>query len=175
MLYLKEVTSKDTDLLTIINKLYERSFPINERKDLKYLLMPNQSIGEILALMDDEEFIGFMCLLNVHHIAHIIYFSIEEIDRNEGYGSKFLELLHELKPNDLIIADLEVPTPTALNNSQRLIRREFYMRNGFKKSEVSYMWHNDSYEILCFNGMLTNAIWEDFWNTIECVNKDLSY
>ncbi len=175
MLYLKRIHEEDIALLETINSLYEHSFPANERKDLKYLLMPNQDIGEIIALMDDDDFIGFMCLLNANHIAHIIYFSIKEADRDEGYGSKFIALLKEHKKHDVIIADLEVPTPTAPNNEQRIIRRKFYERNGFIPTEVTYRWHQDSYEILSLNGTINEKEWDAFWESIGKVSKQLFY
>ena len=59
-----------------VNWLYEDSFPINERKDLRFLLSENQDIGEIYVVEEENQFIGFVCVLFTIEIAHIIYFSV---------------------------------------------------------------------------------------------------
>ena len=41
-----------------VNQLYEDSFPINERKDLRFLLSENQDIGEIYVVEENNQFIG---------------------------------------------------------------------------------------------------------------------
>lgn len=168
------LNKKDKDKLDEINKLYEQSFPSNERKDLSFLLKENQNIGEIYYFTEDT-FIGFACLLNCNNICHIIYFVTKETLRNQGYGSKIVRMICEMKSGNRVIVDIEKETDEAFNNEQRNSRKQFYIRNGFKETEVQYRWHEDEYEILSFGGNVTRLEFRQFWDDIRQVDPDLLY
>ncbi len=92
-----KIQSENDPVFQKILSLYNESFPENERKELRYLLKPNQSIGSIFALFENEEFIGFLCILDVFDLSHIIYLSIMQDKRNKGLGAKALTISVRLK------------------------------------------------------------------------------
>ena len=111
-----------------VNRLYKDSFPINERKDLRFLLSENQDIGEIYVVEEENQFIGFVCILFTIEIAHIIYFSVLPELRNKGYGTNILKLICEMKKGYRVIVDIEKPNIDSNNYEQRVQRKNFYLR-----------------------------------------------
>lgn len=146
MITIQQVTKQNKDL-NIIKELYIASFPENERRPFDELLDNPMVCNDFLAFYNEEQFIGFACLLSYLDLAHILYFAVDTHLRSNGYGSKALDAMHEFKKDMRIIADLEKERVGADNNEQRRKRRSFYLRNGYKPSEVSYRWHEDEYEM----------------------------
>ena len=173
MLTLKPVTNHSRDLARIV-KLYEQSFPANERRPLDALLQDSTGSSDFLAFYRGDTFIGFACLLTWQDLSHILYFAIDAAQRGKGYGSEALALLRTLKPNHRILADLEADDPSAPNDEQRKKRRQFYLRNGYAASEVRYRWRQESYEILVHGGTVTPPEFEAFWQHFEETNSALA-
>ncbi len=166
MLEFRKVTAASEEL-PALSGLYERAFPENERRPLMPLVEGLKSRSEVISLWCEEEFCGFLILLTYRDIAHIIYFATEEAVRGRGIGTKALKLLSETKKNYRIIADLEAEHPEAPNNEQRRLRREFYFRNGYSVSPVSYKWQGDYYEILIHGGSITDEEFWEFWDSFK--------
>ena len=160
MIEAKLLNSHSQDIDTVF-KLYEYSFPENERMDKKFLLRDDIEEKEILAFYEDNVFFGFCMLLSYKNITHILYFATIPSIRNKGYGSKILEYLQSFKPNNSILADIEKPN---IDNDQRTRRKEFYLRNSFKESNVEYTWQDEAYEIVYVGKELNNEIFWGFWN-----------
>lgn len=165
MLTIKKITP-DTENLAEIQRLYEQSFPKNERRPFQHVFTMPQESMEPLALYDGSVFCGFVCLLNGTTLSHIIYFAIEENLRNRGYGSMALQAIHAYKPNHRIIADLEFDTEKASNSEQRRKRKQFYLRNGYKETAIYYRWRKEDYEILSYGGQVTKEEFEIFWEQV---------
>lgn len=160
------VTENFQDLPQLID-LYKRAFPANERRSLIPLLKDRSEHSDFIAFYDGDTFCGFACLLIWKDIAHIIYFTIEDTLRNNGYGSKALQLMHKQRPNYRFIADLEAVVEDCPNYSQRLHRRQFYDKNGYQLTPVAYPWRGEDYIILAYNGTISNQEFSDFWKFFE--------
>ena len=171
----RKIQSADDELFKRILDLYRESFPENERKELKYLLKPDQSIGGIFALFEKKEFLGFLCTLDVSDISHIIYLSIKRDKRNQGFGAKAVNEFCAFKKGMRVIVDIEAETETAEDNPVRRKRKEFYLKNGFSETKVRYRWHGDDFEILSRGGGVTSKEFSAFWDEIERVDEDLLY
>lgn len=162
----EKVTKGHKDLARI-KALYGRAFPANERQPFKLLCDEKQGHIEMYAFYDDELFCGFAVLLNCNDISHIIYFSILEDLRNRGYGSQVLQSIHRLKSGLRVIVDIERVTETCDNPEQRVKRKQFYLWNGYKETEVKYRWRGDDYEILSYGGDLSDKEFGIFWDTLK--------
>lgn len=161
-LHMKKITEHSKDFHRTEN-LYVRAFPANERTPICGLMRHDGH--DFVGFYDkDKNFCGFASLLTYGDITHILYFAIDEPYREHGYGSEALKLMHTLYPKNRFIADLELDIPTAENESQRHLRRAFYLRNGYTPSEVRYTWQGEQYEILVSSGTITNAEFENFWD-----------
>lgn len=99
---------------------------------------------------------------------------MDESLRGNGYGSKALELLHQSKPNKKIMVDIEVPDEQAENAEQRRMRKKFYLRAGYEETPVKYEWRQENYEILSFGGHISEAEYDDFWDSFQKQLKEKS-
>jgi len=172
---LHSISGTDSPDFARVLALYERAFPENERKELRYLVKPNQFIGEILAIREGEVFVGFCAFLNLHDISHIIYFAIEEALRNQGLGGQALDLITERKKGQRILADLEDESAAAENSEQRRRRVQFYLRHGFAQTQVAYRWCGEDYRILAHGGDVTPAEFHGFWEELSEVDPEMLY
>lgn len=166
MLTMKRIFEEDEEIFAEIKTLYDSAFPKNERKEIKYLLEKGQDVGEVYAFFDGEKFVGFTCLLNYHSICHVIYFAVAENLRDEGYGTKIIKAVCEAKKRKRVLVDIEMEEDDAPNEAQRVKRKEFYLRNGFKDTEITYRWEGEDYEILSYGGNCTKGEFRAFWSGI---------
>lgn len=83
------VTSRSEDL-DKIRALYVDAFAENERSPFELLLDDSTHCSEVFAFYDGAVFLGFMSLLTIDDISHIIYFCIDKALRGHGYGGEAL-------------------------------------------------------------------------------------
>ena len=162
MLMMKLI-GKTPEELKKTKELYYRAFPKNERRSFPELVENRFGGTEVFCFYDEETFVGMACLLNSPTISHIIYLAVDESLRGHGYGSKALELLHCNKSGRKIMVDIEVPNENAENAEQRIMRKRFYLRAGYKETPVKYEWRQENYEILSFGGQISEEEYDCFW------------
>ena len=161
MLELKRIDENALEL-PALTALMERAFPANERMPMEVLLSRQGS--DMLAVLEDGIFRGFINLLTRMDICHILFFAMEEDCRGCGLGTRTLALVRELKPGLRIIADLEALDEGAPNAAQRLSRRRFYERCGYEDTGVNYHWRGERYVIVSQGGSLSDEEFWQFWN-----------
>lgn len=166
MLEIREITMDSPDFAEA-KRLYEDSFPANERRAFEPLVSDTTGHAETLGFYDGDVFVGFASLLLVDDIAHIIYFATEESLRGKGYGSSALSAMHERYADKRVIVDVEVERVGAENNEIRRRRRAFYLRNGYEPTKVRYNWRHDSYEILSHGGEVSGEEFGRFYRTLD--------
>lgn len=159
------ITEKSEDAEKI-KSLYKRAFPKNERKPFDAMLSNHSVSMEWLAFYDGGQFCGFACLLDSEGIAHILYLAIDDSIRNQGYGSAVLAAIHERRTGQRIIVDIEQESKKSSNNEQRLKRKIFYLRNGYKETKIKYRWKHEDYEILAYGGEVTEQEFDIFWKQV---------
>lgn len=147
-----------------VEALYNTAFPANELIEFS-LLMPGggRDGAELVAWLLDGAFCGFISLLTLGDITHILYFAMEEGLRGRGLGSEALRQVAEMKKGQRIIADLERAEDGAANADQRLRRQRFYQRCGYRDSGVGYTWRGESYNIYLHGPALTEPEFWAFW------------
>lgn len=167
MLSIKAI-SDVPEVLPEAKALYKRAFPRRERIPFSIMTKDNSGISEVFALLDEHKvFVALCCLLNNIGITHITYLAVEESQRDHGYGSEILKLIHEQKPGRRIIVDIEMPEEDAPNEDQRLMRKKFYLRAGYEETEIRYNWRGEDYQILTYGGNVTEEEFERFWDGLE--------
>ena len=166
MLVVKAVNEK-SDAFESVQELYVRSFPENERRPLEPLMRDGSGLSELIAFYEGNCFCGFAALLNAEDITHIIYFAVEEKQRNRGIGSRALAEIKKAKAGRRIIVDIEAQREDADNNAQREKRKQFYFRNGYAESNAGYRWRGETYEILVSGGGFTDEDFEGFWSVMR--------
>ena len=128
-----------------IKNIYYKAFPRIERFPfwiLKYTAKENKST--LNTILDNDKVVGMQFIVNCDSLYYLMYFAIDEKHRNKNYGSTVLCDLRKKYKN--IFLSIEKPT-----NDLSIRRKNFYLRNGFLKTDKYYEDRGVIYEILCTN------------------------
>ena len=161
------LVSKPFKDFAYIKKLYDSSFPRNERIPFMRLYRQLDESHVFYAYYDNDEFIGLSFLFLHGSIAYLSYLAVKPEFRNQGYGGQILELIKQQYATFTIVIDIEEAEAASPNYEERVQRRAFYLRHGFASSSVFYSIFNVDYELLSFNGTITAQQWQQlitaFW------------
>lgn len=148
-LTIQKVTSYFKDLEKF-EELNNEAFPDEERMSIQEMLNLVQSKKiEVSALYDKQQFIGFYVLVIENHIGYILFLAISPEQRSKGYGGKALSLMKKQYPNCQIVLDMETIEDSAPNLQQRILRKQFYLQNGFYETEYLMEYKGLEMEVLC--------------------------
>ena len=126
-----------------IRHLYETAFPKGEQipwDDLMRLV--DEMPLDFTAYYDGEDLIGFTIVYPHKSFNWYWYFAVREELRGKGYGQQILTQLIEKYKDQTCVLDMESPTQVCENSEQRKRRHAFYLRNGFRDTNV-YRTYND--------------------------------
>lgn len=133
-------------------KLYNEAFPKDERIPIWLLeLLARKNKAKFYGIYDNENFIGLIYNIYYRDIVFIFYLAICKESRGQGYGSKVLEFIKQKYKKHRIILSIEQVDKNSTNYKQRVKRKEFYMRNGFKDANYTIKERNIIYDMLYYN------------------------
>lgn len=133
-----------------LETINEESFPISERNSIDDLYASgNDGNLDMIGIYDDSELVGFFAVRKFSRIRYMAYFAVCSEKRSKGIGSKALHLLKDFYPNCQIVNEFEAPDESNENNSIRLHRRDFYLRNGFFETGWYSFYDETEFEIAC--------------------------
>ena len=156
---------KGSEEIDRVNEMYFDSFNKDDRVSMKFLLWKTKKdFVDFLAIYDDEELIGFTYLVTHKDLTLVFYLAIDESFRSKGYGKKAIDAIKNKYPNNTIILDIEAIDEQAENYEQRLRREKFYLKNGFRPSNLKYIEGTRKYDPLINGDDLTL---EEFENLIK--------
>lgn len=155
----KQITASNAD--EQIRNLYESAFPEEEQIPWDDLM---RLIGEMhldfTAYYEGEDFIGFTIIYPRPSLTSSSsvatqpcsselgrpsllrpfnwywYFAVREELRNKGYGQEILSMVKEHYKGQISVFDMESPRQECNNIEQRKRRHAFYLRNGFRDTNV---------------------------------------
>ena len=165
-----------------IKQLYETAFPVDEQipwDDLMRLVgeMPLDFTayydGEVMEQREQRQaclnsaesrenpaegqtFIGFTIVYPRKSFNWFWYFAVREELRGKGYGQQILTQLIERYKGQPFVLDMESTTQVCDNLEQRKQRQAFYLRNGFRDTNV-YRTYNDTTMTIMMRGEDTLA------------------
>ena len=116
-----------------INTLYQQAFPKNEQMDLSKIF--DLQNGVIYGYYQENQLVGSAILCIQSQIAHILYLAVKKEYRDQGIGSYILNDLAKQYDSKKIIVDIEKIKDTS-NKEQRIKRKQFYLKNDFKETDV---------------------------------------
>ena len=120
-----------------IKQLYETAFPEDEQIPWDDLM---RLVGEMpldfTAYYDGQDFIGFTVVYPRKSFNWFWYFAVREKLRGKGYGQHILTQLIEQYKGQPFVLDMKSPTQVCENVDQRKHRHDFYLRNGFRDTNV---------------------------------------
>lgn len=133
-------------------KLYNEAFPKEERiSTLLLKLLARKNKAKFYGIYDNEKFVGLIYNIYYKDIVFIFYLAINKELRGQGYGSKVLEFIKQKYSKHRIILCIEKVYEKSDNYKQRMKRKEFYIKNGFKDANYTIKEKGILYEMLYYN------------------------
>ena len=119
------------------DRLYTDSFPTAERFPLELMHGLDGSMGaRFMCYTDEGRFVGITFTIETDDYLFLNFLAVEEELRGKGYGSEILGILREESGKPLFL-NMEPVTDDCDNPEQRVRRRDFYLRNGFRENGLS--------------------------------------
>ena len=138
----RKITAANAD--EQIKQLYQTAFPENEQipwNDLTRLI--DQMSLDFTAYYDNEEFVGFTIVYPRKSFNWYWYFAVREELRGKGLGQQILTQLMKKYEGQACVLDMESPYQDPCPNpEQRKRRHSFYLRNGFRDTNVYRSYSN---------------------------------
>ena len=90
------------------------------------------------------------------------YFAVKEELRGKGLGQQILNQLIDKYKGQSCVLDMESPRQECANKEQRLRRQAFYLRNGFRDTNVYRYWDDLEMTIMMMGpGTFTLQDWDE--------------
>lgn len=116
-------------------RLYLTAFPKIERHRLSELFRAaRKGDSEFLRFSDEGEFIGLAYMIIRSSVAFLLYFAVDDSNRNRGYGSAILEAIRTRYEGKDVVLLIESLHEKCDNMDIRIRRKGFYLRNGFRET-----------------------------------------
>ena len=143
--------------------LYETAFPKEEQIPWDDLV---RLIGEMnldfTAYYEGEDFVGFTIVYPRPSFNWYWYFAVKEELRGKGLGQQILNQLIDKYKGQSCVLDMESPRQECANKKQRLRRQAFYLRNGFRETNVYRSWDDLEMTIMMMGpGTFTLQNWDE--------------
>lgn len=165
----KQITSADAGN-HVLRNLYETAFPENEQipwDDLMRLI--EQMSLDFTAYFTGEEFVGFTIIYPRKEFNWYWYFAVRDELRGIGLGQKILTQLIEKYKGQACVLDMESPCQEPCPNlEQRRRRHNFYLRNGFRDTNVYRTYGDVDMTVMMMGpGTFTMKDWDDITNELK--------
>lgn len=153
---LLEIHSDGESYTSELISLYKEAFPPEEKKPWELMeQLYEEKKMEILAIVEDDIFLGLAVNMLHGEYALLDYFAIAKEKRESGYGSRAIRKLQERFAGKKYILEIELPLPDADNLPERIRRKSFYLRNGLKETHVYANVYQTDFELLTPDGVLS--------------------
>ena len=163
-----EKITKESRFWQQVNSLAKEAFPPEEYLAPDKLVELSRADNfDFFALTDGDAFVGFMVVQTYKDLAYLFFLAIDSPCRAKGYGSHAIETLQALYPGKTQVVDFEMPDSAAPNNEQRMRRRQFYLRNGYKETGLFLSYLGVDYEVFCMGGEFDPQAFKDMMKEIR--------
>ena len=137
-----------------IRKLYNGSFPDDERIPFDILFTTMNEDRIMKAVYDEEKLIGMYYLFLHDDIVYLGYLCVDESERRKRYGTQILNQIAEEYEGSRIVVDIE-----EVKDEQQQKRKRFYLNSGYESTGVFYHIYGVDYELLSHGGIVTKDEW----------------
>lgn len=165
---------KDLKLLEDITK---QSFPPEEYVPCEKIIEMSESDNSInyLALYDDEKLVGYIVVKLYNMFSYLLFLAINPNCRSNGYGSKAIDFIKNKFKDYKQVVDFEMVEDDASNNEQRIKRRKFYLKNGYKPTGEFVRYKNIPFEIFSMDDDFDIELYKEMMSTIKIKGYKLEY
>lgn len=137
-----------------IKDIYTASFPKEDRMPFGMMLMMSYLWNtEFLSFYDGDILCGFVYMATIKKLTFIMFFAVDENLRSKGYGSLILNKVQSMYAKHKIIISIEPCDQEAVDIDQRVRRKNFYIRNGYKETGYCIKLGGKEQEIIIKNGV----------------------
>lgn len=141
-----------------VKKLYLSAFPADERAPFFLLLMRAKAgKADILTAHDGKIFIGFAYVVRWKNLVYLFYLAVDENKRGMGYGRKIIEAVKSRYKGSRIFIAREQLDKSAENYAQRVNRRNFYIKCGFRDLPYCIKEASVIYDVMSVGGIVRPA------------------
>ena len=132
-----------------IKEIYMEAFPKSERKPF-FIIKHSVKIGkaQIITAIENDILQGFAIIIPYKNMIMLDYLAVSHKTRSNGTGSKIMSELCKQFSDKKIVLLIERVDGNAKNNQQRIARRKFYIKNGFRSSHIFINGVSGNMEIL---------------------------
>lgn len=165
---------KDIKLLESITK---QSFPPEEYVSPSIIIDMAEKDKTIhyLALYDQQNLVGYV-VVKLHKIfSYLLFLAINPIYRSNGYGSKAIDFVKNKFKDCKQVVDFEMPDKESTNNEQRIRRRNFYLRNGYKPTGEFVKYKGISFEIFSMDDGFNIELYKEMLQTLKIKGYKMEY
>lgn len=136
-----------------VKDIYTSSFRKEDRMPfLLMLMMACLRSTKFISFCEEDMIRGFGYLATINKITFVMFFAVDEHARSKGYGSRILNEIQSLYPNNKIIITIESCDKDAANVEERLNRKKFYLKNGYVETGYMVKLGAQKQEVLIKNG-----------------------
>ncbi|MGL4344557.1 MAG: hypothetical protein ACRCTE_05105 [Cellulosilyticaceae bacterium] len=112
---------------------------------------------EFLAFYDGDTLCGFTYMATMGKLTFVMFFAVDEGLRSKGYGGQILSQVQMRHPNNKIMVSIEPCDEDAKDLDQRIKRKQFYGRSGYKESGYLMKLGGKTQEVLIKNGQFNRG------------------
>ena len=143
----QEIYREQSNIRKDISNLFLEAFPENERPPLNIFLKSlKQKEITLLAFYDEDVFIGFTYLAIYKDICCLYFFAVNKDYRHQGYGGQIIEFLKKEYKDYVLMLCYEEVDPKYENYEERVSRKAFYYKHGFKDNIIKTNEYGVIYE-----------------------------
>lgn len=144
-------------------ELYNEAFPKDEKIPIWLLkLLARRNKAKFYGIYDNKKFVGLIYNIYYKDIVFVFYLAIDKKTRGQGYGSKVLEYIKQKYSTYRIILSIEQVDLNSNNYEQRIKRKEFYIKNGFRDANYTIKEKGIIYEMLYYSKNYKKVYLQEF-------------
>lgn len=137
-----------------IKKIYLSSFLKEDRMPFGLMrIMAKMNNTDFVSFYDNDILCGFAYMAIVENLVFVMFFAVDENLRSKGYGSRILEKIQSLYPDNKIIVSIERCDEAAEDIEERIRRKNFYLKNEYIETGYLIELSKKKQEILIKNGI----------------------
>lgn len=135
-----------------VRNLYEAAFPEDEKLPYPLLrLLAGKKNVHFYGVYEKESFVGMTYLICEKDWVFLFYFAVSEQVRGQGYGTRILRALQRRYQDQKIVLCIEPLDEKSDNYEQRVKRKMFYERSGFRDLNYTIQEAGVEYEMFCWS------------------------
>ncbi len=139
-----------------LKRLYLNAFPAEERAPFFLLMLKaRQGRAEMLTAKINGKFVGFAYMVCHGDLAYLFYLAVADKLRGKGIGGKIIGAVKERYRGRRIFLARERLDKNTGNYAQRVSRREFYLRCGFRDLPCMIKEASVIYDVMGIGGTVS--------------------